>query len=277
MTKFKHILITRFNLPKRWDSDKNGKSILDTIWLKNRFKLFENFCLPSIIGQTSTNFEWWVYFDVETESTYKKLIEKIESKHSLFKAKYEKSYDDFIDNMPIEIHDYSIRENLDWIITTRLDNDDMLAKDTIAILQNNINFKNDILLEIPWGYNLELNSKPKPKLRKLKLELNPFISYVEKVEKERLIKSIYFYEHTEWRDVERVIVTNRTQWVQVIHDKNVFNRIKGELVSPLNFHSRFIFNYKYLNLKISYRLIVTSMLKYFKIESVARDFKTFFK
>lgn len=277
MTKFKHILITRFNLPKRWNSDKNGKTILDTIWLKNRFELFENFCLPSIIGQSSTNFEWWVYFDRETEIAYKELIEKNETKHTFFKAKYVKSYDDFIVNMPIEIHKYSIRNNIDWLITTRLDNDDMLAKDTIAILQKNLQFTNESLLEIPWGYTLELNSKPRPKLRKLKMELNPFISFVEKVEKERVIKGVYFYEHTEWRDVDRTIVTNRTQWVQVIHDKNVFNRIQGELVSPLNFHSRFNFNYKVLNLKVSYKLLVTSLLKYFKVESLARKLKTFSK
>ncbi len=270
MINFKHILITRFNLPKRWNSDKQGNEILDTVWLEERFDLFEIFCIPSIEGQTCKDFEWWVYFDENTDSFFKKRIESIERKHPIFKPKYEKSYDDFEANMPTEIHDSLKKENKDWLITTRFDNDDMLAKDTIAILQKKINYKNDSLLEIPWGYTLELNSKPKPKLRKIKLELNPFISYVEKVEKDRVIKSVYFYEHTEWRDVNSIIVSNRPQWVQVIHDKNLFNRISGELVSPLNFNSRFIFNRKVLNLKVSYKLLATQIIKRFKIEPLTR-------
>ena len=270
MINFKHILITRFNLPHRWNEDKQGNGILDTVWLEERFNLFENFCIPSIEGQTCKDFEWWVYFDENTDSVFKKRIESIERKHPIFKPRYEKSYDDFEANMPIEIHNSLKKENKDWLITTRLDNDDMLAKDTIAILQKKINYKNDSLLEIPWGYTLELNSKPKPKLRKIKLELNPFISYVEKVEKDRVIKSVYFYEHTEWRDVKSIIVGNRPQWVQVIHDKNLFNRISGELVSPLNFNSRFIFNRKILNLNVSYKLLATQIIKRFKIEPLTR-------
>ncbi|MEP6260724.1 MAG: glycosyltransferase [Gillisia sp.] len=271
MTLFKHIIITRFNLPKRWNTDKNGHTILDASWLEDRFELFENFCLPSIIGQTIKNFEWWIYFDQGIEVRYKDLIQNIEAQHSFIKAKYEKSYDDFLINLPIDLHKYSLKGNIDWLITTRLDNDDMLAKDTIAILQKNNNFQKNNLLEIPCGYNLELNRKPKPKLRKLEMELNPFISYVEKVEKEKRIKGVYFYDHTEWKGVDRIIVTKRPQWVQVIHDKNVINRLNGDLVSPLNFQSRFIFNYKVLDLKISYKFYAAQILKFFKIEHLDRE------
>ncbi len=268
MINFKHILITRFNLPHRWNEDKQGNVVLDKLWLEDRFNLFENFCLPSIEGQTSKNFEWWVYFDVNTGSRFKRLIEKIEKKHPIFKPKYEKCYDDFDLNMPKEIFDLLKKENTKWLITTRLDNDDMLAKDTIEILQKKVDFQHDCLLEIPSGYTLEMGQKAK--LRKLSTQLNPFISYVEKVEKNKVVKSVYFYQHTDWRDVDSVIVTNRPQWVQVIHDKNVFNRINGDLVSPLNFYSRFIFNKKILNLKVSYKLLAAQIIRRYKIEPLTR-------
>ena len=58
MINFKHILITRFNLPKRWNSDKQGNEILDTVWLEERFDLFEIFCIPSIEGQTSKTLKY---------------------------------------------------------------------------------------------------------------------------------------------------------------------------------------------------------------------------
>lgn len=280
MISFKHILITRFNLPKRWDSDKKGNAILDTSWLEERFELFETFCLPSIIGQTCKEFEWWVYFDEKTDKILKKRIEFFEKKYPIFKPKFEKSYDDFEARMPKTIHKNLIKEKIDWLITTRLDNDDMLAKDTIVIIQNNIKYDRDCLLEIPWGYTLELNSKPKPKLRKIKLELNPFISFVEKVKKERPVKSVYFYEHTEWGNVDRVIVSNRPQWVQVIHEKNLFNRISGELVSPINFNSRFIFDRNILRIKPDYKLLTKQLLSFLKIRSIIQHIsqkKSFFK
>lgn len=268
MIKYKHIIITRFNLPQRWKSDKKGNIVLDTIWLKDRFNLFQNFCLPSMIGQTSKNFEWWVYFDINTESSFKKIIEDFEKKYSNFIAKYEKNYDSFEVNMPIDISNKIKKENKDWLITTRLDNDDMLAKDTVEILQKKLNYQNNILLEIPWGYTLEMGQKSK--LRKVRSQLNPFISYVEKVEIDKVIKSVYFHQHTEWRDIKSVIVTNRPQWVQVIHSKNLINGINGEPVSPLNFYSRFIFNKKKANIKVSYKILASQVINRFKLETLAR-------
>lgn len=248
MIRFKHLLITRFNLSNRWNLDKQGNIVLDTVWLEDRFHLFMNFCLPSVIGQTSKNYEWWIYFDVNTESKFKELIENIQKQYPNFKPKYEKCYDDFENNMPIDITNFLKSENIDWLITTRLDNDDMLAKDTIEIIQKKINFKNNNLLEIPCGYTLELGNKSK--LRKVKNMLNPFISLVEKVKKDSIVKSVYFYQHNEWKNIESIIITNKAQWVQIIHEKNVCNRANGELVYPLNFNSRFKFNTKLLKLGI---------------------------
>lgn len=268
MTKFKHIIITRFNLPQRWNEDKQGNVVLDTIWLKDRFNLFQNFCLPSITGQSSKNFEWWIYFDVNTEILFKKVIENLEDKYPYFKAKYEKSYDSFESNMPTEIFEDLNKTKTDWLITTRLDNDDMLAKNTIRIIQEKCNFQKNMLLEIPCGYTLELGIRSK--LRKVSFKLNPFISYVEKVEKEKVVKSVYFYQHTDWRNVETMDVTDSPQWTQIIHNRNVINGINGDLVLPLNFYSRFIFNRKALNLKIPYKFLVGEMINKLKNEPYVR-------
>ena len=56
---FKHYLITRFNLrADNWDVTKNNEQLLTDEWMDNRMWLFENFCFPSVIGQTNQNFEW---------------------------------------------------------------------------------------------------------------------------------------------------------------------------------------------------------------------------
>lgn len=221
-----------------------------------------------MIAQTCKNFEWWVFFDINTDRAYKSRIEAIELNFKKFKPKFERSYDEFESNLPIRLKEDVTNEQVDWLITTRLDNDDMLAKDTIAVLQKAFDFKAESLLEIPCGYTLELNSIPKPKLRRVKMELNPFISFAERVKIDTTVKTVYFNQHTDWSDVKSIIISNKTYWVQIIHEKNLFNRISGELVSPINFNSRFIFNRKVLSIKPDYKLLSKQLLGFLKIRSL---------
>lgn len=256
-------------MPQRWESDKQGNIILDSAWLEERFTLFENFCMPSMVAQTCKDFEWWVIFDENTDPYYKTRIQDIQLKFKNFKPKFERSYDTFEANLPIKLQNSLIRERINWLITTRLDNDDMLAKDTIKVLQKGFDFKTESLLEIPWGYTLELNSVPKPKLRRVRMELNPFISYAEEVKIDSAIKTVYFNQHTEWGDVKSIIISNKAHWVQIIHEKNLFNRISGELVSPMNFNSRFSFNTKVLKIKPDYKLLTKQLMEFFKLRLIS--------
>ena len=51
--------------------------ILDEKWMENRFWLFENYCLPSVVNQSNQNFIWCLYFDIETTEKYKQRINKL--------------------------------------------------------------------------------------------------------------------------------------------------------------------------------------------------------
>lgn len=225
---FKHIIITRFNLSNRWEKDKHGNQVLNETWLNQRYLLFEQYCLPSMKSQTNQNFEWWVYFDSETDPYYKMKNENLMKVYSNFKPKYEKSYVDFEENMPQDIHSNLISKGIVWLITTRLDNDDVLADNTVEVIQNKQNFKDNTLLEIPYGYTLEKNKIFK--LRKVESYLNPFISYVEEISLQNRIKSVYYYQHNQWIDVNRIVVSTKEQWMQVIHDQNVSNKAIGKEV-----------------------------------------------
>ena len=109
---FKHFIITRFNLSKRWDKDKFGNATLDSTWLTDRYRLFEDFCLPSIKGQTSKNFEWWVYFDSETDDFYKNKNDDLNKEFPNFKPKYENSYDDFQNRMHHDVWKNALKEEV---------------------------------------------------------------------------------------------------------------------------------------------------------------------
>jgi hypothetical protein len=245
---FKHILITRFNLSKRWKVDRAENSVLNKEWLDHRYQLFESFCFPSIKSQTCQNFEWWVYFDENLDTQYKIKNKELSEDFQNFIPKYENSYNDFEINMPKDLQIKLIKEGINWLITTRLDNDDVFAKDTVEIIQANASYNNLSLLEIPFGYTLEI--KKISILRKVESYLNPFISLVEKVSNDSEIKSVYFQEHNKWKDIKKKIISKETQWIQIIHDRNVINRPAGVEVSSYGIKKRF--NFKKLKFRPLY-------------------------
>ena len=51
---YKHIILTRFNLQYDLLSDIH----IQDNWLEERFRLFEQYCFPSIIAQTNQQFDW---------------------------------------------------------------------------------------------------------------------------------------------------------------------------------------------------------------------------
>ena len=66
--KYKHLIFTRFNLQYELDSDLH----LQAAWLDERFRLFEQYCLPSIVGQTDLHFTWVILSSNQTPDWYKK-------------------------------------------------------------------------------------------------------------------------------------------------------------------------------------------------------------
>ncbi len=235
---FKHIIVTRFNLSQRWDKDKLGKKVLDEDWLNERYELFEKFCIPSLRTQTNQNFEWWVYFDETLPEEYKNINKRINKEFKNFKPKYEESYTSFENNMPDDIKKNLINTNTKYLITTRLDNDDMLAKNTIELIQGiNVNDEKNKILELPVGFTLGINNQKI--IKKMTSKLNPFISLLEKVNKDSPVKTVYFKQHNKWSEVECLELSSKPQWIQIIHDSNVLNSLNGDFTLALGVYRRF--------------------------------------
>ena len=237
---FKHIIITRFNLSQRWINDKSGKEVLNERWLEDRYSLFEKYCLPSVKSQTKQDFEWWVYFDSNTNEEFRKKNSNYNLIYPNFKPKYENSYDSFEINMPKEIDRYLKDKNIKWLITTRLDNDDILAVDTIDLIQKGFRTENMHLLEIPIGFTLELRKKIR--LRKVNRLGNPFISLAENCTTLNTIKGVFHNQHGHWKNIPRKIVSGQPQWIQIIHENNLINEAKGDDVLHFGISKRFKFD-----------------------------------
>ena len=78
-------ILTRFNLTL-WQRDKNRNNTQTAEWLEQRFRLFEQFTLPSVLNQTDKNFKWIVLFCSETPIKYKSRIDEIRSRCPQFRA-----------------------------------------------------------------------------------------------------------------------------------------------------------------------------------------------
>lgn len=217
---FRHYIITRFNLrAKEWQFTKNSTKVLDENWLKNRFELFEKYCLPSLLSQTNKNFEWVIYFDTETPAFYKDKIE-------VYRQKLPNLIPVFVENMELflpSIQAHIKNNNQEYVITTRLDNDDCVSKYFVDEIQKNFNKQTYEALDFVDGYSLQIS--PDFKLGKKRHLYNPFISLVEKKQNPT---SVWSRSHTSWKRETRIkrILNNRI-WMVIIHQENKVNEFDG--------------------------------------------------
>ncbi len=219
---FKHLLITRFNLknPEWKQLTKNNESLLDDSWMNERLELFANYCFPSISNQSNQNFEWLLYFDSTTSETHKsKIAEIIGNKTNI------KSF--FIDGMPVfneSIIKY-VEENIstEYLITSRIDNDDCIHKDFINEIQKHFDKQDFLAIDNIEGYTLQI--EPNFILGKKEHIFNPFISLIDKNNQP---KTVWHYVHNMWKKEPRLIhVTEKRLWLSVIHGKNKVNEFDG--------------------------------------------------
>lgn len=219
---FKHLLITRFNLknPEWKQLTKNNESLLDDSWMNERLELFANYCFPSVSNQTNQNFEWLLYFDVSTSENHKNKIAKIIGNKTNIKTF-------FIDGMPVfneSIIKY-VEENIstEYLITSRIDNDDCIHKDFINEIQKHFDKQDFLAIDNIEGYTLQI--EPNFILGKKEHIFNPFISLIEKNDNP---KTVWHYVHNMWKKEPRLIhVTEKRLWLSIIHGKNKVNEFDG--------------------------------------------------
>ena len=218
----KHFLVTRFNLKTEdWKFAVDGSEVLTDEWLKNRWQLFETFCLPSVINQSNNNFIWTVFFDTQTDEYYKKKINELSLTFSNFKPIYIDSMNLFQSKLKEFIHD-NCDDNDKQIITTRLDNDDIIHESFISRIQSLASkAKDNTVIDLRKGYQMQL--KKTYLLKEISLAFNPFISVVENSNN---FETIITKQHLEWKKNTTIISDDQSfLWVQIIHSKNKLNTI----------------------------------------------------
>ena len=218
---YQHYVITRFNLRREgWDTARDGSLVLTEEWLRNRFVLFERFCLSSFQNQTNQNFTWLVYFDTNTPPEYK-------DKTSEYNLRFPNFKPIFIDGMPefLSSIQNEIKKNTQpFTITTRIDNDDCVSKNFINEIQQNFEEQDFLVLDFPDGYTMQIN--PEIKIGNRKQLFNPFISIIEKNANP---KSVWSREtHSSWKKEKNIKrINNKRIWMSIIHFENKKNKYEG--------------------------------------------------
>lgn len=214
--EYEHFVLTSFNI-KIYN---NSGYRLEESWLKHRFKLFLQFSYPSLKGQTCQDFKWIVLFDINTPEPFKSRIAKYTKWKNfipVFQDKYDLPRKTILDNMS---------GNPRYLITSRVDNDDALSKHYIQMVQDYFEKQDLTFINFTNGYVFGNNE--------LYLDEQPSNSFATLIEKFDNFKTVWFPEcHTKLANYGPVReISTRAAWLQVVHDKNISNKIRGELQPP---------------------------------------------
>lgn len=232
-----HVVMTRFNVglysESKWTHDKNGVLIDPDAWMEERFNLFEKYCLPSFKSQTIKAFEWFVGIDSKTP---KRFIERLESHAKDCKqlriVLVDKITRDFIN----PVANLAKSGDKKYLITTRVDNDDAISFDFIETVQKSFSPGDLLFVNLNRGYAYDVE---KNQFHGMNYRSNPFVSVVENAKDAKTI--LGYGNHIKIKDnhsLNYIEIDDKNYWVQVIHESNLMNGVRGKLINFLD-HDRF--------------------------------------
>lgn len=220
-----HVILTRFNLPSR-----GSESLVRAkeSWLRDRVQLFEDYCLPSVLAQQAWQFTWIIYFDPHSPQWLKERIAQYVER-GYFVAIFREE----VDSLQLLGDIRSVGAgNADVLLTTNLDNDDGLSLDFVQRLQEAVTDAETRALYVSNGL---IQCQEKVYLRTD--PVNAFCS----------VAAPWNNVTTCWMDWHNLLgnhmpitqIAGAPGWLQVIHESNVSNRVRGQLTSPQPYRENF--------------------------------------
>ncbi|MFQ5419092.1 MAG: glycosyltransferase [Anaerolineae bacterium] len=222
---FVHVVLTRFNVPTEFS---HGRAPSDD-WLRHRLDLFARFARPSLRQQNCREFHWLIFVDEATPVWAREsLAARQDEPHFHFceVPALKLGTDETTARLRQAIRPLLPPETT-HLITTRFDNDDAVHVDFVANVQRQFAGQEVAFINFPSGYLWR-----KGRLYTKRNEANPFISLVE--------TAVNF--QTVWRQGHHLLksegniaqVEMEPQWMQVVHGRNVRNRVRdGNIRVPV--------------------------------------------
>lgn len=205
---FKHFLLCRYNLGLY--TDNPYKIECPSVWMEERLPMFKRL-LKSLQDQTNSNFALIVSLDAFTPLRYTGEIAQVLVNSGL---DFVLIYRDPREAIP------SVSKEAEWLITTRIDNDDEYRPEFIEAIQSSFREETEVLDVFGVQFDGEkyyTSGRPTPN--------SPFISLVEKWNDPKTVlhrpHSIMNGEYlARWASKEAL-------YIQHIHNSNAANKIIG--------------------------------------------------
>jgi hypothetical protein len=210
-----HLLLTRFNTAINFAPSARR---LERDWLTARLELFERYCLPSVAGQKGADFRWLIFFDEASPDWFK---EKISSFEPLVNPLYVAgpATDEVIARRVMQTG----LVTTPYLVSTRLDNDDALAYNHLALVQKGFRHQTREFISFPFGFQ-----SFRGHLYNVYWPSNPFLSLIEKVKDGGTATTVFCVAHDRVAHGNRVRkILSPPQWLQVLHDTNCANSLRG--------------------------------------------------
>ena len=225
MSEVEHLILTRYNLAYPWA--KRTSVHLDSSWLKERARLMESVCAPSVAASVQgTAARWVVLCSDESTRLVRDMMDELVERHSWVMVEYlppDVDYGEVVDRALGRIGATGR-----YVLSSRLDSDDAIGSDFVRLLnstaQELVGIKRvpfPIALNFPVGAQLFE--------KRLYWQVDPmsaFISLLEDRTEVGQLTTCYGYPHTAWHKHARhvkQIWSSHPAWLQVIHGDNEAN------------------------------------------------------
>jgi len=227
MRVFDHYLLTRFSAVLA--PGEPGEE-----WLRYRLGFFVDACWSTVRAQEGADFTWLVLLDDRCSDDFRADMEALAENTFTPIWTHEPWSPGLFATSIAESH--SDTDPAPWLLTTRLDSDDGIARDFMAVVQREFMPADGLFIDFPRGVQIDRSGSTY-----LYDQLSsPFLTLVERRQPERPARTVYSARHArarEWGPLREVNAP--PMWVQVIHGTNLLNITVGARISPRVVNERF--------------------------------------
>ena len=228
-----HVLVTQFNL-KRVTGAKGATDEEWIAWTHDRLHLFNTYCLPSVVGQTRQDFLWFLFFDSTTPMRFDADLAVLRQIPCV-RLCFCEGIEDF-DQRYVSLIQAEVPAHVSWLVSTRLDNDDVLHRGAIELIRKNLVLQPGYTVSLANGYVLDVHGR---KMAHYYYPKSPFLTRVERNDLEAV--GIFHKPHTQWPQLRFSLtheilirlawrpspsfnyVLTAPGWIQLVHGNNISN------------------------------------------------------
>lgn len=214
-----HLVLTRFSAVLAHGAPPPSQD-----WLDYRLGFFIDACLPSLQSQTCKDFTWLVWFDDRCRDDFRRDVEELAT--DTFVPVW--THSPFQTSLMSEIATHA---QAPFLITTRLDSDDAVARTFIERIQHEARSAGEVdrlVVDFPVGLQVDRTGS----VYADHLQSNHFVSLVERRVAARPV-TVFADAHPKLRrhaPIRRVMT--EPMWLEVVHGSNVSNSVRGLQTDP---------------------------------------------